>query len=86
MKYPIAAELLLASYALALPEITFQKRDKHTNGKTQNVARGAVRKRDSLSERDTLETTLWSGVGYVSGGAYYANSECCRHPEGLTNS
>lgn len=70
MKHFLAAELLLATTAFALPEISFQKRDKHTNGKTANVARGLV-KRD-----DTLETTIFSGVGYVSGGAYYANSEC----------
>lgn len=69
MKYSIAAQFLLASGALALPEISVSKRDKHTNGRTANVARGLVRR------AKTLETTVWSGVGYVSGGAYYANSE-----------
>ena len=70
MKHFLAAELLLATAAFALPEISVQKRDKHNNGQTANVARGFMKR------ADTLETTLFSGVGYISGGAYFANSEC----------
>lgn len=70
MKHLIAAQLLLASGVLAhsLPEISVHKRDKHTHGRTNDVARGMVRR------AGTLETTVFSGVGFVSGGAYYANS------------
>lgn len=72
MKHHVLATeaLLLASTAFAQLEISVSKRDRHTNGQTSNVARGLIRRDDA-----GLETTLWSGVGYVSGGVYCANSE-----------
>ncbi len=72
MKSSFAAGLLLATSANALLELPVVKRDRHNNGKTADVARGLVKR-----AAGTLETTLFSGVGYVSGGAYYANSEPC---------
>lgn len=77
MKYSLAAGLLFAGSACAVLELPVAKRDKHTDGKTRDVARGLFPRADP----GTLETTIFSGVGYVSGGSYYLNSESQAHLE-----
>ena len=64
--------LLLAS-AYALPEISIEKRDKHTNGQT-NYFRRAIPGRLDKRQR-TVETNIFNVLSWSSGGAYYANSE-----------
>ena len=65
----IACELLLASAALALPEIPIAKRNKHG-------ARPVKEKRSGLKKRQdgTLTMTVFDILTYSTGGAYYANS------------
>lgn len=60
---------MLASWADALPEISIAKRDRHSNGRSRDVARGLL-KRDA----GTLETNVFDILTYSTGGAYYANS------------
>jgi hypothetical protein len=69
MRTAVAAGLLLASWAYALPEISISKRDRHSQGRSTDVARGLLKRDDG-----TLETNVFDILTYSAGGAYYANS------------
>ncbi len=64
----VACELLLASAAVALPEISIAKRRKHG-------ALPVMKKR-----QNAVGTTVYDIVTYSTGGAYYANSEYAQWP------
>lgn len=57
----IAAELLLATAALALPEIHIGKKHGHRHARP-------------LRKRQTVGTSVYNIQTYSIGGAYYANS------------
>ncbi|KAK3723628.1 hypothetical protein LTR37_001509 [Vermiconidia calcicola] len=63
----ITCELLLATAALALPEIRIGKKHKHKN----SPARPVYGKRQVTD--GTLDTTVYDIITYSIGGAYYAN-------------
>lgn len=80
--FPLAAAALLTASSLvsALPEITISKRDRHSNGATQNVARGLLTSR-GLTKRQssggsggsTVITNVYDVDTWSLGGAYYGN-------------
>lgn len=71
----LAAEVLLASTALAQLEIGIEKKDKHSKGQSKDVAGGFVKNAELASRQGTLETTAFPIFVYSSGGAYFANSK-----------
>lgn len=70
MKYAAASCMLVAS-ASATFELGISKRDVATNGATQNVARGVVKR----SSGGTVGTDVFDALTWSDGGAYYINSE-----------
>lgn len=75
MKSTTLTPLLLAS-ASALPELTIQKRDKHTNGRTNVFARAVQAHNFEKRQTDgTVSTNVFNVLSWSAGGAYYTNSE-----------
>lgn len=61
----------LATAASATVELGLSKRDLSTNGATQHVARGLVKRQSG----GTVSTDVFDALTWSSGGAYYINSK-----------
>ena len=74
MRNSYLAGLLFASTALAQLEVSIGKKDKHSNGKSRDIARGFVKKQDVEKRQDgSLEMTAFPIYVYSAGGAYFGN-------------
>ncbi|KAF2720049.1 acid protease, partial [Polychaeton citri CBS 116435] len=77
--------LLSLGTAHSLPEIKVAKRDKHTGGRSSNVARGILMERSPQAEGDGhLSTSVFDVATWSFGGAYYANISVGTPPQPQT--
>lgn len=76
MRPSLAAGLLLAASACALPEIPVNK--KRNRDRARDDATAKLMRRAALGRRqddDGVTTNVYDIITYSAGGAYYANSE-----------